>query len=519
MMFGTLAQVEHYVRTNFGDSSSSYACCEIPFQGVYQGNGAGPGIWMLVSIPIINMLKARGFGFHVTNALSKERFAFVCYVFVDDTDLVHSSLLDYPEGDDDIGTDILINEMQEVVDTWEGGLRASGGALVPSKSYWYLIHFQFKNNRWQYSSIQDTPGNLTIRDVSGHHRVQLDRLAVNEARETLGVFIAMDGSQTTQTEALLAITQRWADRVRSGRLTHAEAWFSLTSCIMKTLEYPLMATSLTQKQCDKIMQPILDAGLKALGISRTMNHDVVYGPRRYQGVGIPDLWILQGILKLWITLAHGDADTITGNSLRAVLASHTIELGLPGSFFSHDYYRYGHLVTHTWLKYLWQFCQESNILLEPSSPPIPLACENDVFLMNQFSAHGYLGEELFHLNLCRLWCHSICLSDITTRDGCRIHPLVWFGEAPTDASCEIEWPTHGRPTPKWWLLWQAALGQCFLTPHSLQKTLRRPLGQWIKPHPPEWTWFYSPSSNRVYCRQPEPAPYEVYSVLPSSRQL
>ena len=55
MMFGTLAQVEHYVRTNFGDSNTSYACFEIPFQGVYQGNGEGPGIWMLVSIPIINM--------------------------------------------------------------------------------------------------------------------------------------------------------------------------------------------------------------------------------------------------------------------------------------------------------------------------------------------------------------------------------------------------------------------------------------------------------------------------------
>jgi hypothetical protein len=44
MMFGTLAQVDHYVRTNFGHSTTSYACIEIPFQGVYQGNGAGPGI-------------------------------------------------------------------------------------------------------------------------------------------------------------------------------------------------------------------------------------------------------------------------------------------------------------------------------------------------------------------------------------------------------------------------------------------------------------------------------------------
>ena len=157
--------------------------------------------------------------------MSKEKFSFVCYAFVDGTDLVHASSADTPT--DDLGMTDLVTEMQAVVDTWEGGLRASDGALVPSKSYWYLIHFQFKNNRWRYASIEHTPGNLTIRDVSGLNHVQLDRLEVHKARETLGVFIAMDGSQTWQTKALIEITMRWADRVRSGRLTHIEAWFSL----------------------------------------------------------------------------------------------------------------------------------------------------------------------------------------------------------------------------------------------------------------------------------------------------
>jgi hypothetical protein len=140
MMPRTLAQVDHYIRTNFGDSNTSYACVEILFQGMYQGkNGAGPGIWLLISIPIINMLKACGFGFQVMHILSKETFSFLCYAFMDDTDLVHSSTAD-------LGVKQLVSEMQEVVDTWEGGLRASGGALVPEKSYWYLIHFTFKNN-------------------------------------------------------------------------------------------------------------------------------------------------------------------------------------------------------------------------------------------------------------------------------------------------------------------------------------------------------------------------------------
>ena len=474
MMFGTLAQVDHYVRTNFGDSSTSYACIQIPFQGVYQGNGAGPGIWMLVSVPIINMLKARGFGFKVTNVMSREHFSFVCYAFVDDTDLLHSS-------DTDNGIEGLVEEMQAVVDTWEGGLRASGGALVPDKSYWYLLHFTFTNNRWRYDSIEDTTGRLTIRDVSGLSRVELDRLEVYEARETLGVFIAMDGTQEVQMEAMLTITRRWADRVRSGKLTHAEAWFSIILCIMKTLEYPLQATSLSQEQCDAIMQPILDAGLPALGFNRRMTSAVVFGPRRYQGIGIPELWVLQGILKLKLAVTHGDAPTITGCSLRAVLSLHTIELGLPGSFLQQDYTTFGHLASDSWLKHLWYFCSKTNIRLEPSTPSVQLARENDQFIITQFSKFGYKGTDIYHLNLCRLWCHTIRLSDLTTGDGLRIHPLIWNGHPPDDAGNDVIWTRQGRPTPKCWTLWQRAIRECFLSLEMTQQQLRNPLGKWLVP--------------------------------------
>jgi hypothetical protein len=90
MMFGTFAKAEHYIRTTYGNSSTSYRCLRIPFQGINQGNGAGPGIWLLVSIPIINMLKAAGFGFSVQTVITGDKFLFVCYTFVDDSDVVHS---------------------------------------------------------------------------------------------------------------------------------------------------------------------------------------------------------------------------------------------------------------------------------------------------------------------------------------------------------------------------------------------------------------------------------------------
>jgi hypothetical protein len=512
MMFGTLAQAKHYIRTTYGDSDTAYTCIEIPFQGINQGNGAGPGMWLLVSIPIINMLKSAGFGFKVRTVISGDEFSFVCYTFVDDSDVVHSQ---------DTMTDdtlSLIHEMQQVVNTWEGGLRASGGALVPSKSYWFLIHHIFENNKWRYARIEETPGNITIRDTHGNGRVELERLEVDDARETLGVFIAMDGNQKAQTQALYEKATKWADQVRTGQFSHAEAWFSLQFCVMKSLEYPLMATSLSKEQCARIMKPIRAAALPAMGINRHLTLAVVHGPQQYQGVGVPDLWTVQGILKLWLAIQHGDAKTITGHQLRASMELHTLEIGLPGHLLQQNYKIYGQLATSSWLKHLWEFCDDSNLQVTSTTPKLQLHRTGDEFLMRQFVAYGYRAEQLSKLNVCRLYCHAIRLSDITTGDGKRIHPKSWNGLPSDTAGTEYTWPKHGQPTKAAWDLWRSAIRQCFLTLQPTQQLLRQPVGPWTVPTPLTWQWLYSPSLDRVYQRITNQR-HQTFSLVPNRRRL
>jgi hypothetical protein len=253
-------------------------------------------------------------------------------------------------------------------------------------------------------------------------------LEVTEARKTLGVFIAMDGNQRDQTQALWEKATKWADQVRTGRLSHAEAWFSLQFCVMKSLEYPLMATSLSKKQCNYIMKPIRAAALAALGINRHLTRTAVHGPQQYQGVGVPDLWTVQGILKLWLATQHGDAPTITGNQLRASMELHTMEIGLPGHLLQQQNYQiYGQLATTSWLKHLWDFCDDSNLQMTSTTPKLKLARNGDEFLMSKSATYGYRDKQLNQLSLCRLFCHAICISDITTGDGRQINPMSWEG--------------------------------------------------------------------------------------------
>jgi hypothetical protein len=221
--------MHHYEKTAYGISDTSYGCIEIPLQGVLEGNGPGPAIWLLTSIPIINMLRRQGFGFKSSNLLSEEQYHFTCYTYVDDTDLIHN-------GDHSTTPTQVFDEMQRMLDHWEGGLRGTGGALVPSKSYWYGIDFKWNKQKhiWEYKTINEPPGAFTLKDHS-RTTIALTRLEAHKARETLGLWIAMDGNQTSQVPAIQKKIDNWADKIRTKQLTRTEAWISLRVGVSKAI--------------------------------------------------------------------------------------------------------------------------------------------------------------------------------------------------------------------------------------------------------------------------------------------
>jgi hypothetical protein len=46
------------------------------------------------------------------------------------------------------------------MDTREGGIRATGGALEPEKSFWYLIRFCWKYGQGTYVSKEETTASI-----------------------------------------------------------------------------------------------------------------------------------------------------------------------------------------------------------------------------------------------------------------------------------------------------------------------------------------------------------------------
>lgn len=101
-------------------------------------------------------MRKLGYGYSTVSAVRKQLSELVGVAFVDDTDLFHS-------GKDNLTTGATVAaEMQEVLDHWDGLIRATGGALEKSKSYWYLLDYERRDGKWCYKPISAVPGNISL---------------------------------------------------------------------------------------------------------------------------------------------------------------------------------------------------------------------------------------------------------------------------------------------------------------------------------------------------------------------
>ncbi len=220
--------------------------------------------------------------------MSKETVSFVVYAFVDDTDVIVSkpNINAFQEA---------ITNLQNAVNTWEGGLKATCGAIVPEKTFWYLVDFKWNSGRWVYKSLEECPGSIYINDVDGN-RKELRCCEIDDAQETLGVHLAPDGNHRQQVHRMKEMAIHWADCMWTGCIPKDNTWLAYPSTIWKSISYPLPALNLSKEDCDKIMAPLLQYLLPAIGVCRNFPRTLVYNSEQCMGLGVKILFTTQEIL-------------------------------------------------------------------------------------------------------------------------------------------------------------------------------------------------------------------------------
>ena len=220
----------------------------------------------------------------------------------------------------------------------------------------------------------------------------------------LGVFLAPDGNDQRQFDYLMDKSIHLRECIRTGHVQKHEAWLSMKTMALKSIEYPLPALNLSQKQLKTIMWPILSNFLPKSGINRNVKQDILYGTLEKQGFGIKNPFLLQGIQHITDLIENTWKSTITAHLLKANLEQLRLEIGTNDPIFQTNINKYKDtLLTTSWIRSTWEFCSQFNITIKDNTQQVPPLRENDKCLMDCFMKNTTIPYyEMKTVNKCRI---------------------------------------------------------------------------------------------------------------------
>ena len=304
----------------------------------------------------------------------------------------------------------------------------------------------------------------------------------------VGVILAPDGSQGKQAEELKRRARRWASYIKSAHLGHEATWKALHTTILKSIEYPLVACTLSKQDCVSILAPVLDAALPRSNVAAKFARDVLYGPISYQGMGLHNPYITQGVRHIKDIVEQTWKGTTSGRLIQCSLEAAQLESGLYKPIFWNPKEILWWNTTNTWILDTYEFCIKNLISIKIGKSINP-SCNGDQSIMAKMAQQGYTARELTSLNLCRIYLQVTSLSEVTNGRGTLI-----LQERKPRKSNQYKWPIQGDPTTAMWKDWDIALQRCF---GSDTLELNQPLGSWVCTEVEyyEWEWFVGTDGN------------------------
>ena len=226
--------------------------------------------------------------------------------------------------------------------------------------------------------------------------------------------------------------------------------------------------------------------------------DAVFGSIDEAGIGMDDLYIHQGAERIGFITEHLQESSLSGELLHTSIELGKIELGVGRNIFQLDYKKFHPLLMDCWIKDVWKFGDEQNILIEDKViDNMQLQRQGDVFIMEEIiHSQHFTTSQLEKINRCRLHIQATTWADITNGYGTRISTSARQGKRDTTRTSEYNFPVQPQPGVASIRLWRSAIQKCFLLLYHT--TLRPELRCWTIPVNPRHTWFYLPSHQQLF---------------------
>ncbi len=485
MMLTTIQNMKFFLRTAFGDSKDfAGSVMEIKTQGLCQGNGAAPAGWAVVSIALLNAHKKRGHGAKFLCPISLVRSDLSAVIYVDDTDVVHVNM---ERGEDKYEA---LDSLQQSVTSWGNLLIATGGALKPEKCFYHLISFSWKaDGSWVYDTNEEDEELQLYIPLPTGSVAPIEHCGVDMAHKTLGTMTCPSGSTISTIDRMKEITKGWIDRATSANLSRRDLWFMATVQLQPKVLYGIGTCSAPYPMLAECLMKQYYNMVPMGGVRRSANRLVRQLDRGFYGAGCPHPGVECLAAQLSKLLSHYGCATATGRLLQVSVELFILELGMGSQPFQVDFQKYGHWVTESWVKSLWEKVSLFGIVIEEGKLRLTPPRERDEWLMPLLTKLNFTPLELGRLNKVRIHQQALFLSDVMDARGTIVDRRYDQRRLDTDRWSRYRFPLQSPPQ-KDFRLWRHALRQLRYVRSGL-------LGAFKEDGHKIWEWRFNAESNSL----------------------
>jgi len=268
----------------------------LPFQGVCQGNGASPAIWLATSIILMDMVQSNSHRVTFCSPISQRPTDLLGLLYVDDCNL-------FAINTNNKHPCPTIAHLQRNIDLWQGGLAVTGGSLSAKKSSWCLLVMCPQGHHWAFHTTTSFLATLMSRGANQQPQL-ICRINPHEGIMVVGVIQSLLGTQKLALMALQAKANSWEQALHSmeGLHTLPAGLDGALRVIWPSLCYPLAVTSFSESQALSITSRLYHTLLPCLGMNRHYPLDLCHAPAKYQGLGLLQPFWEQGVsaMKLFL---------------------------------------------------------------------------------------------------------------------------------------------------------------------------------------------------------------------------
>jgi hypothetical protein len=207
----------------------------------------------------------------------------------------------------------------------------------------------------------------------------MDHKSVNHAKKTLGSMTSPDGDSLAGIRMIQEKAQSWINAVQNGHLHQRNVWFSLKVQFWPRIGYGLCRATATFQELAESLHRQYYQMLPLCGVVRSTPVGSRSIDAGFFGVGLPHLGVEAPIAMSNKLLMHYGCDTATGWFMRISFNLFYLELGLSFQPMQESFVKYSHLVTHSWVKMLWEKISLFEIQAVFADCPLQLPREGDQF--------------------------------------------------------------------------------------------------------------------------------------------